>query len=62
MMMWKTLKFSSEREKQISSEEEEEEEEIIYQKIPKTKKVVKQKQEIEPVKTFIEPKNPFFCY
>ena len=45
-----------------SSEEEEEEEEIIYQKIPKTKKVVKQKQEIEPVKAFIEPRNPFFCY
>jgi len=55
-------KIIQQYESSSSEEEEEEEEEIVYQKIPKTKKVVKQKQEIEPVKAFIEPRNPFFCY
>jgi hypothetical protein len=45
-----------------STEEEEEEEEIIYQTIAKPKKVVKEAQEIEQVKTVSVPKNPFFCY
>jgi hypothetical protein len=44
-----------------STDDDEEEEEIIYQKIPKPKKE-KQQIEIKPVKTVIEPRNPFFCY